>query len=745
MRRPCRLPLLVGPFVIACAAVHATATAGDVPSFRNEVMAVISRSGCNLGTCHGNKTGKGGFRLSFRGEDWRDDYDVLTRRDGGRRVNRIEPAGSLLLLKPSMAIPHEGGRRFRPDDRAYRILHDWIAAGAPLDEDDAPRAVGLEVTPTEVLLSPSNNSIKISAIASFSDGSRRDVTELVVFEPSSLLAEADVDGTIRVTGPGEVSVTVRYLAHQVPVRLALVPDRPDFVWNAPSPQTYIDQFVSDKLQRLKINPSEVCDDATYMRRAYLDLLGMLPTTAEAKAFLSDESPAKRQRLVDELLTRPEFATFWGLKWSDLLRAEEKTLDEKGLKLYVQWIRESLAENKPLDVLARELVSARGSTYEVAPANFYRAMRDPITRAESVAQLFLGVRLQCAKCHNHPFDRWTQDDYYGWTNNFSQIDYEIKENKRRDKNDKHEFVGEQVVFLDPKQKPIENPDTGEVIAPRFLDAGGARPDPEQDRLEQVAAWLTSADNRQFARVLANRIWAELLGRGIVDPIDDFRATNPPANPELLEALTDDLVRHDFDLRHLIRRIMTSEVYQLAAETNATNADDETNFSHAIVRRLTAEQLLDALVQVTGGPIDFEGYDAGTRASQVMGVRSIFGRRGGSTEAERFLKLFGKPPRLTACDCERADETTLAQAFRLVSGEIMDDLLNSDRNRLADMASSDRTSEEIIDELYWSALSRSPSDEERTAAMEYLSHSEDRLPALQDLTWALVNSAEFLLRR
>jgi len=735
--------ILLLSLVFALAAMPAVAA--DAPSFRAEVMAVLSRAGCNQGTCHGNKNGKGGFQLSLRGENPARDFAAITRGDAGRRVNHLEPDRSLLLLKPSMEIPHEGGRRFHPDDRSYRILREWIAAGMPFEREDEQLPEHLEVSPTEALLDPAQDAIKVTATAVLKDGTRHDVTDLVVYESSSLLAETSNDGTVRLTGPGEVTVTVRYLEHQVPIRLALVPERPDFKWSAPEPAGEIDERVFAKLKQLKVNPSPVCDDQTFVRRAYLDLLGVLPTASEAQAFVADDASDKRTRLVDQLLTRPEFSVFWGLKWSDLLRAEEKTLDERGLKTYVEWIRQSLAENKPLDVFAREIVSARGSTYEVPPANFYRAMRDPITRAETVAQLFLGVRLQCAKCHNHPFDRWTQNDYYGWANNFSQIDYEIKENKRRDENDKHEFVGEQIVKLDPKQKPVKHPDTGEVIPPRFLDANGATPDPEGDRLEQIAAWLTSRDNRQFARIMANRIWAELLGKGIVDPTDDFRATNPAANSELLETLADELIDSDFDLRHMIRSIMASKVYQLSSETNATNADDELNFSHAIVRRLSAEQLLDALAQATGANVEFADYDRGTRAAEVMGVRGVHDRRGKGKDGDRFLKTFGKPPRLTPCDCERTNETTLAQTFRMMSGEVINDLLNADQNRIAGMVASELTPAEMVDDLYWSSLTRGPSNEEQKAAAEYLANAEDRRQALQDLEWALLNSAEFLLRR
>ncbi|MGC1276548.1 MAG: DUF1549 and DUF1553 domain-containing protein [Planctomycetaceae bacterium] len=716
----------------------------DAPSFRNEVMAVLSRAGCNQGTCHGNLNGKGGFKLSLRGEEWKQDFDTITRSDGGRRVNRIDPAGSLLLLKPTMAIPHEGGRRFHPGDREYQILHDWVAANMPLDDKFAPTVTRLEVTPTEAFLDPSHDSVRLTATATFSDDSRRDVTDLVVFEPSSLLAEIATDGTATLTGPGEVTVAVRYLDRQVPVRLVFVPDRPDFVWKSSEPANYIDNLVFDKLKRLKVNPSPVCDDATFLRRATLDLTGLLPTPEEARAFVADASPEKRSRLVEELLARPQFATFWGLKWADLVRAEEKSLDEKGVEVYVDWIRESIAAGKPLDEFARELVTGRGSTYEVPPANFYRAMRDPITRAESVAQLFLGLRLQCAKCHNHPFDHWTQDDYYGWANNFSQIKYEIKENKRRDENDKHEFVGEQIVVIDPKQKPVNHPETGKPVPPRFLDESRTTPNAKGDRLEQLAAWLTSDENAQFSATLVNRIWAELLGQGIVDPTDDFRMTNPPIHPELLDALADDLVDHDYDLRHLIRTIMASKVYQLSSETNATNAGDAVNFSHVYPRRLSAEQLLDAMAQVTGAAVSFDKAPQGTRAAELAGVRAIHGRRGGKNEAEAFLKLFGKPPRLTPCDCERTNETTLAQTFQMLSGELLSEMIDDEQNRLTGMTASELTPGEMVDELYWAALTRGPTEEEKSAAVEHLTTTDDRRQTLEDLTWALLNSAEFLLR-
>ena len=739
MHLPRRLLALL--FVLAVPGIGAA----EVPSFRNDVMAAVSKAGCNLGTCHGNKTGKGGFRLSLRGQDPADDFATLTRRDDGRRVNLMNPADSLLLLKPAMTLAHEGGRRFRPDDLEYRLIHDWIAAGMPADNAQSPTLTSLDVGPLDYTLAEPHWSVKLTVWATFSDGSRRDVTPLAVLEPSSLHVTVAADGTVTGDRAEEATVVVRFLDQRATVRLAFVADRPNFAWTGPPPENFIDAAVFAKLQRLKINPSPAVDDATFAHRAWLDLLGVVPPAAEARAFVADPDPSKRTRLVDQLLSRPGFAVFWGLKWADLLRAEEKSLDSRGVKLYVEWIRSSIGENKPLDQFARELLAARGSTYEVAPANFYRAMRDPITRSESVAQLFLGVRLQCAQCHNHPFDAWTQEDYYGWANNFSQIDYEIKENKRKDKNDKHEFVGEQIIKIDDQQKPVKHPDTGKPVPPRFLDQARTAPAADADRLEQLAAWITGPDNPQFARLMVNRVWAELLGRGIVDPVDDFKATNPPANPELLDALAADFVSHKYDLRHLIHTIMASRVYEAAAETNATNATDESNFSHAIPRRLTAEQLLDSMAQITGASPRFGDLPRGTRAAELVGIGTVYGRRGAAEAGDRFLKLFGKPPRLQTCDCERSDDTTLGQAFQLVSGAVIDEMLRADDNTLTELAQSDRPPAGLVDDLYWAALTRAPTDTERGTAVAHFAAVDNRRRAAEDIAWALLTSTEFLLRR
>lgn len=718
--------------------------ADEAISFQHDVMAVLSKSGCNMGACHGNQNGKGGFKLSLRGQDPGADYLTLTRDLSGRRVNSLTPAESLLLLKPMLEVAHEGGLRFRRDSVEFRILRDWLSSGMPRDSRKQPTLTGLQVEPSEVILTAPQQEFPIRTIARFSDGTQRDVSRLAVYEPSSPSVTISPEGLVHSQGLGEVTIVARYLDQQKPVRAAFLPRRKNFVWQAPQPANFIDQAVFRKLKSLGINPSEIIDDVTFLRRVSFDVAGILPTAAEAHAFLSDNRPEERERLVDSLLARHEYADWWALKWSDLLRNEEKTIDVKGVQNYHAWIRESIAKDKPFDQFIREILSSRGSTYSEPASNYYRALRQPLERAETTAQLFLGIRLQCAKCHNHPFDKWTQDDYYSWGDVFARIDYKILENNRRDTNDSHEFDGEQIVFMTTKGE-INDPRTDQPCTPRFLGAK-ASVAKNADRLKELAEWLTSKDNRQWARVLANRVWAHLLGRGIVDPIDDFRATNPPVNPALLDALVDDFLAHGASLKHLIRTIVLSNTYQLSAIPNATNRDDETNFSRAYVRRLTAEQLLDAFAQVTGSSVPFNGYPSGMRAIEVPGVAVKGGpRRRSVGGTESFLKVFGKPPRLQSCDCERNSESTLSQAFQLVSGELVDRLLSDHDNRLTDWLSDNRPPNQIVTDLYWTALSRPPTDTELGTLGKLLENAPDRRQTLEDIVWGVMNSDEFLLRR
>lgn len=743
-------------FLVSCLMSAANvAQAGEI-SFRNDVMPALSKAGCNLGTCHGNARGKGGFQLSLRGQDPAGDFIVLTRDWVGRRTNSASPDQSLLLLKPTMQVAHEGGRRFAVDSDEYRTLRNWIAAGVPDDRIDAPKLVELKVTPREAFLPPASETesgwqIQLAATALFSDGSSRDVTRRVVYELSNPIAEVSPSGNVKGLQAGETTVLVRYLHQQVSVRLALLQPRSNFVWKASAPANIVDRHVYAKLQRLRINPSSNSDDATFIRRIHLDLLGLLPTADEARRFVADPTEQKRAVLIDQLLERPEFADCWALKWADLLRIEEKTLDRKGTENFHGWLRDAFATNKPLDQMVREIVGARGSTYEVPPANFYRALRSPFERSEAAGQLFLGARLQCAKCHNHPFDRWTQDDYYSWGSVFSRVDYKILENLRRDRNDQHEFDGEQIVFLNRKGE-AKDPRTDQTRPPQFL--GADEPvKPQADPLESLAEWMASAQNDRFATVLANRIWQQVMGRGIVDPVDDFRATNPPSNPELLLAITNHLrgtgtpthERPAFSLKDLLRLILNSNTYQASAEPDDTNREDDSNFSHALVRRHSAEQLLDATSQAIDVPLKFGGYPSGPRANQLPGIHAVRRRDGGATGADQFLTTFGKPPRLQSCDCERSDESTLAQTFQLVSGSLVNQMLSAPGNRIDQLIESNRNPQDLVSDLYWATLTRSPSADELAQTIRYMDSSESRRQALEDVLWGLLNSNEFLLRR
>ena len=459
----------------------ATLSPALAADFRSDVMAVVSKAGCNLGSCHGNATGKGGLKLSLRGQDPDLDWLALAREQGGRRVNLIEPEQSLILLKAMGTLAHEGGKRFSAGSPEHEIFLQWLRSGAE-DSGTQRKLVKLEVQPAALTMAGPGESVQIRVKARFSDGEERDVTRLAFYEPNNQLPKITVEGAVSADLPGEPTVLVRYLDQQAAVRLAFVPPRPDFAWEGPAPKNFIDEHVFRKLKALRVNPSPVCDDTTFLRRAYLDLLGVTPTAETARAFAADSSPNKREELVERLLQRGEFADFWALKWADLLKIEERQLDKTGMQVFHQWIRDSIAANKPLDQFARELIAARGSTYKNPAANWWRANRDPITRAENTSRVFLGVQLNCAQCHNHPFERWTQDDYYGWADVFARVDYKILENKRRDKSDTREFKGDQEVVLKPSARFL-NARTGQPAVMTFL--GGTKPEITNDRDELQA--------------------------------------------------------------------------------------------------------------------------------------------------------------------------------------------------------------------------------------------------------------------
>jgi hypothetical protein len=728
--------------VVIFSAHHLRAAESSTPaSFRNDVMAVLSKSGCNAGACHGNANGKASFKLSLRGESPDLDFLALTHDQFGRRIDLMEPDQSLVLLKATTQLAHEGGQRFKTNSWEYAALLHWISGGASNDLATAKTLRRLEVLPREAILIQPTNEIQITAKAFFSDSSERDVTAIAVYESANPSVKITPTGLVQSEVAAETAVLVRYLDQQVPVRLAFIPARNDFVWTDPRPHNYIDRHIFAKLQRHRMNPSEICSDEAFVRRSYLDLLGIIPTAEEARAFVLDATPTKRAHLIDHLLDRPEFADFWSLKWMDLLRAEERILDRKGLELFHRWVRESIAHHKPLDQFAREIISARGSTYKNPAANFYRAARTPVERSEAAAQLFFGTRVQCAQCHNHPFDRWSQDDYYDWQRVFARVKYKVLENRRRDDNDGHEFKGEQIVYLAPSGE-VKNPRTGQPAKPRFL--GETSPAPAEDELAALAKWATSPENPFFARAQVNRIWYHLFGRGLVEPLDDFRASNPASHPELLDELATDFVNHGYDLRQVIRVIMNSRTYQLFSETNKTNAEDESNFARSYLRRLTAEQLLDSQSRVLAVPLDLAGYPTGTRAVQLAGSIPERRRGEGSVQAEQFLASFGKPPRLLPSECERSCEPTMGQAFQLMNGPVLNEMLAKKENILIQLLASNSALDQKITALYWRTLSRAPSESELTALSTHLTKQTDQRAALEDILWSLLNSKEFLFR-
>ncbi len=717
--------------------------AAEPVSFAHDVMAVLSKGGCNMGACHGNLNGKGGFKLSLRGEDPAWDFTSLTRGMLGRRVNPANPASSLILQKATARVPHEGGKRFALGDPEYQMLHDWIASGARADTKKLPVLTGLEVSPTRQILIDPKDRVQLQVTGRFADGSQHDLTRIAVYEPTT-------PGVVRITPGGrvererlgEVVILVRYLETQVPVQLAFIPDRPPYQPAAPAKHP-IDRLVDRQLQELRLTPSAVASDSMFVRRAYLDALGRLPTQQEAETFLAETASDKRARLVDTLLAQPEFAEFWAMKWSDLLRNEEKALDKKGTKIFHRWMQDWFASDQPLNQFAAALIAGRGSTYRSPPANFYRALRDPMTRAESVAQVFLGVRLACARCHNHPFDVWKQNEYHRFTAFFSQVQYRIVNNDRKDRLDKHEFAGDQVVYIDRKT-PWKHPNTGKALAPKFLGESTPPLDVNSDRLGALADWVAGSDNPFFARAQVNRIWYHFFGRGLVEPNDDFRTSNPAVNAPLLDYLTEAFRTDGFRLKPTVRRIMTSQTYQRSSVANASNAGDEVHFSRGVARPLDAELLLDAMAQVLDTPVQFEHYPLGIRAVQLASV--AFPARGRPRgPAEKFLKIFGQPDRLLSCDCERSRETGLIQAFQLITGDLQHQLLRQPNNRIGQLLEQGNPVPEILRTFYIWALSRPPTPVEANRLTAYVETHDHPRQALEDVVWSLLNTKEFLLRR
>jgi len=715
----------------------ASAFAGDQRiSFRNEIVPILTRAGCNVGVCHAKAGGgQNGFQLSLLGFEPQEDIEHLLRESRGRRVMPGLPDRSLLLLKASGQVPHGGGVRLSPTSESFRVLREWIAQGALFDRDDDPRFVAFTVQPERGTVPPGGQQ-QLQATARYSDGSVRDVTELALYESNdSAMAEVSDAGLVKVLDiTGKVSVMVRFQG-RIAVFSAAVPLGAP-VENLPSVRNFVDELVFSNLKQLGIPPSEVCDDATFLRRVTLDIAGRLPTEAEATAFLSSTDPARRDTLIDELLRSPEYADFFAGKWSALLKnRRDDASDIVPNFAFHAWVRDSLLANKPYDQFVRELLAATGTVIGNPPVAWYKRVKEPKEQLEDVAQLFLGVRMQCAQCHHHPFERWSQDDYYSLAAFFTQIGR--KPSGVRDQD---------LIFHKRGIATAANMKTGEALKPAALgDAIPAIAADEDPRL-RLADWMSNPDNPFFARALVNRYWKHFFQRGLIEPEDDIRDSNPPTNPELLAALEQHFIRGGFDLKDLIRTMTTSNSYQLSAVPNKHNLADRQNYSRYYPRRLQAEVLLDAIDHVTGAQTDFPNLPPGTRAIALPD--NSYNR------SSPFLRVFGRPEGASVCECERTQSSSLSQSLFLINAPDIKAKLAVASGRADRLSKEERPAEEKVRELYLAAFSREPSPQELKTAVDYLtapvvdaagSPVEGQPSArdnFQDLIWALVNTKEFL---
>jgi hypothetical protein len=709
-------------------ASHTTAAVVTPVSFRRHVIPVLTKMGCNSGACHGAAAGKNGFALTLRGYDPDADYDTITRHAGGRRVNKVEPAKSLLLLKPTETLPHMGGKRFEVGSVEYSVLARWIASGLRPPAATDPTLVGLTVTPAAETLHI-GDSRQLRVEARWSDATTDDVTRYARYgSADESVVGVDEHGRVTVRGFGETAVTVGFMTQVALARVSspFTQAIPEEVFDRAEQYGSLDRHVLQKLRQLRIRPAGLCSDAEFVRRAYLDAAGILPTRPEVEQFLADTARDKRARLVDTLLARPEFVDYWAYKWSDLLLVSSRALDKGNVQAFYGWIRTSVERNTPWDRFVRDLTTASGRTDQVGAANYFVIHPNPIDLAENYTQAFLGLTLTCARCHNHPMEKWTQREYYAFANLFARVS--IKEDERA-------FLGKanpMLVSTAPEGELL-HPRLGVALPPRPLDGTPMPAHSSVDRRVYLAEWLTSPTNTQFARTVVNRVWANVLGRGIVHPMDDLRATNPASNEELLASLAADFVSHGFDVKWLIRTIMTSATYQRSSDTDETNAKDERYFSHYLTRRLPAEVILDAFSQVTGVPESFPGYPAGTRALQLPDTRID----------SYFLTVFGRPERLITSAAERQMDPSLPQALHAINGGTLNRKLMDDSSTIARAAAASRSNSDVLDDLYLSALSRHPSSAERTAILARLSEtSGDTRRTLEDLAWAVMTSREFL---
>jgi hypothetical protein len=718
-------PLLL---FVSLAAAASAASAADRLTYLRDVAPILDKTGCTSGPCHGSAKGKNGFKLSLRGYDPRFDYESLLYDLSGRRFNRADPAKSLILAKPVQDVAHGGGLRFEKDSEYFRIIRGWIAQGVPFGDESKDAVTAIDVEPKDIFFAGGpGESAQVKVSARYADGAMRDVTRDATVESNFPdIAMADAKSIVKGERVGEATLLVRYQGKLSTIPVTVLNPKPGFAWKALPQHNFIDKLIDAKLEKLKIQPSPVADDATFLRRASLDLTGQIPTSDTVRAFLADPAPSrvKRAKMIDTLIASPAYVDHWTVKWGDLLQSSRKFLGEKGVYGFREWIRDSIAENKPYDALVRELLTSRGSSYDEPAANYFRVTREAKPTMEKTTQVFLGVRMVCAQCHDHPFERWTQNQYYQMSAFFSAVGLRAGYE-----------VGEEIVFDQRADYEMKHPKDGRVVKPEFLIAS-TRPVPipsDSRRRDALAEWLTSADNPFFAKAVANRIWSYFFGKGIIDPVDDIRASNPPTNPALLEALTKELAAHNFDLRHLMRVIANSRAYQTSFMPNEWNEGDAINFSRMIPRRLTAEQLMDAVTSAAGARPVFPEAPQDTMAQQLADPH--IGKEG-------FLDVFGRPSRESACECERRSDFSLPQALNLVNGTTISNAVADPKGRVANLVLGGSSDRRIVEELYMAALSRPPNRQETERGIAYLAAGDSRASRAQDLLWALLNSKGFL---
>jgi Protein of unknown function (DUF1549)/Protein of unknown function (DUF1553) len=718
---------VAGFLLVTVAALSAQPAEQPRVTFLRDVAPILNKVGCTSGVCHGAAKGKNGFKLSLRGYDPQFDYQSLLYDLAGRRFNRADPGRSLMLAKPSQEVAHGGGRRFAKDSDYYKTISNWIAQGVPFGDPAKDSVAELHAEPAEIFMARPGETASLKVVVRYQDDQTRDVTRETTIEsntPDVASVEPDKPA-VHGERVGEATLLVRYQGQFAAIPVTVLNPAPGFVWQPLPQHNYVDRLVDAKLERLKIQPSPATDDATFFRRLSLDLTGRLPSPESVRAFLGDPGPPrlKRAKTIDKLIASSAYVDHWTVKWGDLLQSSRKYLGEKGAYEFQQWIRDAIASNRRYDRFVRELLTARGSSYDNPAANYFRVTGGAKPAMEKTTQVFLGVRMVCAQCHDHPFERWTQNQYYQMSAFFSAVGIRAGYE-----------VGEEIVFDQRADYEMKHPKDGRVMKPQFMIAagGGAAVPDGPERRDVLAEWLTSKDNPYFARAIVNRMWSYFMGKGIIDPVDDIRASNPPSNPALLDALEKDFVAHEFDLRHLMRTIVNSRTYQVSFATNEWNASDRDNFSHALPRRLSAEELMDAVSSAAGARPHFPDVPDDMTASELVDPH---------VAREGFLDVFGRPPRESSCECERRADFSLPQALNLVNGKTIADAVADPNGRVARLVLSSQSDEAIVDELYLAALSRPAAAEERQRGVAYLSNGA-RGSRAQDLLWALLNSKAFL---